>query len=112
MGSGVLMSNKSERDALKSIGAKVHKNSGRNFTKGDGSDSTFIWDVKEASRSFSLTVPVWNKICTDAYKVDPYKNPGLFVILDNSKELAIIEMSVLQQLMEYQRMYEELMRLQ
>lgn len=106
------MSNKSERDALKSIGATAHKNSGRNFTKGDGSDGTFVWDVKEAQRSFSLTVPVWNKICTDAYKVDPYKHPGLFVILEGNKELAIIEMDVLRQLMEYQRLYGELMELQ
>lgn len=92
------MSNKTERDILKSIGARAHPNSGRNYVKGDGSDERFVWDVKEASKSFGLTEKVWLKVCTDAYKVDPYKNPGLFVVLGGNKKLAIIEMDVLQDL--------------
>jgi hypothetical protein len=93
------LSNKSESDILKSIGARVHPNSGRNYIKGDGSDAMFVWDVKEASKSFGLTEKVWLKVCTDAYKVSPYKNPGLFVVLGGTKKLAIIEMDVLQELL-------------
>lgn len=94
------MSNKSERDILKSIGARAHPNSGRNHVKGDGSDDMFVWDVKEASKSFALNDAVWTKITSDAYRVDPYKNPGLFIVLGGTKRLAIIEMDVLQDLME------------
>lgn len=99
-GGAWILSNKSERNILKSIGAKPHPNSGRNYVKGDGSDDTFVWDVKEASKSFTLSESVWSKICTDAYKVNPYKNPGLFIVLGGTKQLAIIEMSVLQELLE------------
>jgi hypothetical protein len=67
-----------------------------------------VWDVKEASKSFTLNESVWSKICTDAYKVDPYKNPGLFIVLGGTKRLAIIEMSVLQELLETKWMYEDL----
>lgn len=93
------MSNRSERRALQAAGAKPHPNSGRGtFKKGDGSDDTFVIDVKEASKSFTLNERVWSKICTDAYKVDPYKHPQLLIVLgeDNKKRLAIVESGVLQ----------------
>lgn len=91
--------NKTERQILKKIKVKPHKNSGRGMKKGDGSDSMFVWDVKEALRSFQLTVPIWNKICSDAYKVDPYKHPALLLSIEN-KQLAVIEVWVLKDMME------------
>jgi hypothetical protein len=89
---------KSEREHLRSIGARPHSNSGRGPVKGDGSDDMFVWDVKEARKSFTLSQSVWDKICTDAYKVDPYKNPGLFVILGGTQKLVVIEASILTEL--------------
>jgi hypothetical protein len=100
---------KSERAHLKSVGAFAHPNSGRmqHGLKGDGSNDMFVIDVKEASKSFTVNESVWTKICTDAYKVDPYKNPQILLILGGSTKLAIIESNVLQELMEYKRKYDD-----
>lgn len=86
--------NKTERNELKRLGAKAHPNSGRGMVKGDGSDDTFVIDVKEAAKSFSLNEKVWSKVCTDAYKVDPYKQPMLAIILgvERPKRLAIVDL--------------------
>jgi len=91
--------NNTERGILIDAGAKPHKNSGRGMKKGDGSDNTFVWDVKEALKSFSVSQANWDKICSDAYKVDPYKNPGLLVVLGGTQKLAVIEISVLKEIM-------------
>lgn len=101
------MSNKTEQDILKSVGARAHKNSGRGMIKGDGSDDMFVIDVKEASKSFTLNDAVWTKICSDAYRVDPYKNPQLLIVLGGTKKLAIIDSEVLQELQEIKRKYED-----
>lgn len=103
------MSNKSERDILLRHGIRPHKNSGRGMVKGDGSDQEFVWDVKEAAKSFTLNDKVWSKICTDAYKVDKYKNPALLVVLGGTSELAIIEVSALKALMKKIEMLENLL---
>lgn len=92
------MSNRSERDVLRKWGIKPHKNSGRGIVKGDGSDEMFVWDVKEASKSFALNESVWSKISTDAYSADKNKYPALLVVLGGSTELAVIEMSILVEL--------------
>ena len=103
------MSNKTERDILLRHGIKPHKNSGRGMIKGDGSDERFVWDVKEASKSFALNESVWSKICTDAYKVDPYKAPALLVVLGGTTELAVVEVSVLKEMMTWIDRYRGLM---
>ena len=58
----------SERSELKRIGAKAHKNSGRNTKKGDATWENFTVDVKENSKSFTLNHDVWAKATTDAIK--------------------------------------------
>ena len=58
----------SERSESKRIGAKQHKNSGRNNTKGDASWNNFVLDFKECSKSFTLNQDVWAKATTDALK--------------------------------------------
>jgi hypothetical protein len=58
----------SERSESKRIGAKQHKNSGRNNTKGDASWNNFVIDFKECSKSFTLNQDVWAKATTDALK--------------------------------------------
>jgi len=93
----------SEKSESKRIGAKQHKNSGRNTQKGDATWKDFVVDFKEASKSFTINKDVWAKACTDAIKAGTDKDPAIIVILGegNTKvRLAIIEMDILEQLME------------
>jgi outer membrane phospholipase A len=93
----------SERGESKRIGAKQHKNSGRNNTKGDASWHNFVVDFKEASKSFTLNKDVWAKVVTDSIQAGRDKSPAIVVILGegNTKvRLAIIEMDMLEQLTE------------
>lgn len=90
------MSNRTEQDVLRRFGIRPHKNSGRGLVKGDGSDSMFVWDVKESHKSVALSHKMWRKICTDAYKVDPSKYPGLLLSIEFGRtELAVVEMEAL-----------------
>jgi outer membrane phospholipase A len=91
----------SERSESKRIGAKQHKNSGRNNTKGDASWHNFVIDFKESAKSFTLNKENWAKAVTDALKKNA--DPAIVVVLGsgNTKtRLAIIEMDMLEQLME------------
>jgi len=88
-----------EKSESKRIGAKQHKNSGRNTQKGDATWNNFVVDFKEVSKSFTLNKDVWAKATTDAIKNG--KDPAILVVLGegNSKvRLAIIELKVLEQL--------------
>jgi len=88
-----------EKSESKRIGAKQHKNSGRNTQKGDATWNNFVVDFKEVSKSFTLNKDVWAKVTTDAIKNS--KDPAIIVVLGegNSKvRLAIIELETLEQL--------------
>ena len=87
----------SERSESKRIGAKQHKNSGRNNTKGDASWHNFVLDFKECSKSFTLNQDVWAKI------VKKSMDPALVIVLGEGTQkvrLAIIELDMLEQLIE------------
>ena len=86
-----------EKSESKRIGAKQHKNSGRNTKKGDASWNNFVIDFKEVKKSFTLNKNVWAKATTDAIKNG--KDPAIVVVIGegNAKvRLAIIEMSILE----------------
>jgi outer membrane phospholipase A len=90
-----------EKSESKRIGAKQHKNSGRNTQKGDASWKNFVVDFKEVGKSFTLNKEVWAKATTDAMKNG--KDPAIVVVMGegNAKvRLAIIEMSILEDMME------------
>ena len=89
----------SERGEINRLGAKAVKNSGRGFLKGDAVWNRFTVDVKEFTNSFSLSRKVWGKICTDAIKRRG-TDPMLLVVLDGQTRLAVIELSVLEELLE------------
>lgn len=91
-----------EKYELKRIGAKPHKNSGRGMKKADGTLDNFVVDVKEYSKSFSVSQDVWAKIVTDTIRVDPNKSPVIMLVLGETKKvrLAIIEWSEFEQLRE------------
>jgi len=91
----------SERSESKRLGAKQHKNSGRNNTKGDASWHNFVLDFKECSKSFTLNQDVWAKVVTDALKKS--MDPALVIVLGEGTKkvrLAIIELDMLEQLLE------------
>lgn len=93
--------NKRERSEAKRIGAKQHKNSGRNLVKGDMSNDSFVIDAKFAAKSFTINADVWAKICTDAMRVDKGKDPALMLVIGEGTKitrLAVIEWDVLESL--------------
>jgi hypothetical protein len=93
----------SERSESKRLGAKQHKNSGRNTQKGDASWKNFVIDFKEVGKSFTINKDVWAKATTDAIKNG--KDPAIVVVIGNDTSktrLAIIELSLLEQLLEDQ----------
>jgi outer membrane phospholipase A len=93
----------SEKFEAYRIGAKLHKNSGRNNKKADATWKNYIIDIKEYSKSFSISQNVWAKIVTDCLKVDKSKSPALILVLgegDRKTRLAVIELSELERLIE------------
>ena len=91
----------SEKSESKRIGAKQHKNSGRNNQKGDASWNNFVVDFKEVGKSFTLNKEVWAKATTDALRNK--KDPAIVVVIgegSSKTRLAVIEMSILEQLVE------------
>jgi len=91
----------SERGESKRLGAKKHKNSGRGTHKGDASWENFTIDFKEVGKSFTINKDVWAKAVTDAIRNG--NDPAIVVVLGESgikTRLAIIEMSILEQLID------------
>ena len=91
----------SERSESKRIGAKQHKNSGRNTRKGDASWENFVVDFKEYPNGIRIDKDMWAKAVTDAIKNG--KDPAIIVVLGegNSKtRLAVIELGILEQLLD------------
>ena len=90
----------SEKSESKRLGAKQHKNSGRNNKKGDATWNNFTVDFKESSKSFTLNQDVWAKVVTDAIKNN--NDPAIVVILGEETKkvrLAIIEVEILEQIL-------------
>ena len=90
----------SEKSESKRIGAKQHKNSGRNTKKGDATWENFTVDFKENSKSFTLNQDVWAKATTDAIRNG--NDPAIIVVLGEGNKktrLAIIELEILEQLL-------------
>ncbi len=90
----------SEANESKRIGAKKHKNSGRNTRKGDATWENFTVDFKENSKSFTLNKDVWAKATTDAIRNG--NDPIIIVILGENgvkTRLGIIEVEVLEEIL-------------
>lgn len=99
-----------EKSEAKRDGARMQKNSGRGkYQKGDAKWYNFLVDYKECKTSFSINKEVWSKICTDTFKVDRNMNPVLKIIIgeDSKTRLALIEWSMLEDLMDRLKKYEE-----
>ena len=89
-----------EKSESKRIGAKQHKNSGRNTKKGDATWQNFVVDFKEVGKSFTLNKSVWAKAVTDALRSNA--DPAIVVVLGETQKtrLAVIELSLLEQILE------------
>lgn len=71
--------------------------------KADASWEDFVVDIKEYSKSYSVSQDSWAKIVTDTLKVDRKKSPALMLVLgEGSKKvrLAIIEWAELERLVD------------
>lgn len=88
----------SEKSESKRIGAKQHKNSGRNTHKGDATWNNFTVDFKECGKSFALNKDVWAKAVTDAIRNG--NDPMILLVLGEGNQkirLAITEFEILEQ---------------
>lgn len=88
-----------EKSESKRLGAKQHKNSGRNTKKGDATWENFTVDFKENSKSFTLNQDVWAKATTDAIRNG--NDPAIVVVLGEGNKktrLAIIELQLLEEM--------------
>jgi hypothetical protein len=92
----------SERGEAKRISAKLHKNSGRGkISKGDARWYNFCIDFKEYPKGMRIDQNVWAKVTTDAMKSG--LDPALILVMGSESKktrLAIIELSILEQLMQ------------
>lgn len=91
----------SEKNESKRIGAKQHKNSGRNTQKGDATWRDFVIDFKESEKSFTINQDNWAKVVTDSIKAGKNKSPAIVLVLGQGNKktrLAIIEFDLLDQL--------------
>lgn len=89
----------SERGESKRIGAKQHKNSGRNTKKGDATWENFTVDFKEYPKGFTVNQDNWAKAVTDALRNG--NDPAIVVVLGEGNKktrLAIVELSLLEDL--------------
>lgn len=94
----------SEKSESKRLGARQHKNSGRNTKKGDATWENFTVDFKEVGKSFTLNKDVWAKATTDAIRNN--NDPAIVVVIGDTgikTRLAIIELSLLEQLLEEEK---------
>jgi hypothetical protein len=92
---------RSEKSEINRLGAKGIKNSGRGIIKGDAKWEGFTIDFKEYPKGFTVNQDNWAKATTDAMKNK--NDPAIVVVLgDDSRKtrLAIIELSLLEQLIE------------
>jgi hypothetical protein len=93
----------SEKNEIKRMNAIPHKNSGRGNKKGDATWKSFVVDIKEAKKSFTLNENVWAKITTDAIKSGINKSPALIIVLGNGPKktrLLVAELSVIEDLVD------------
>ena len=87
-----------EKSESKRIGAKQHKNSGRNTHKGDATWKNFTVDFKEVSKSFTINEKVWAKATTDAIKNN--SDPAIIIVMGqgpNKVRLILTELSIMEQ---------------
>jgi hypothetical protein len=100
----------SERGEIKRIGARAQKNSGRgSYQKGDATNNTFVIDIKEYKKSYSISRDSWAKICTDSFRTSPEKEPMLLLVLGDEQKtrLAVVDYAFIEEMEEVYREWKE-----
>jgi len=87
----LVMSNKSEEEFAKHIGAKPVKNSGRGIKKSDMVKGNYIIDLKESKKSFTLNPKVWSKVQHDAMTYGWDKVPVMVVKFSSGPTLVVMD---------------------
>lgn len=94
----------SEKNEIKKHGMKALKNSGRGrLQKGDATMNGLVVDIKEYTKSYSISRDNWRKICTDAFTTDPDSEPALMLVLGEGSSkvrLAVVEWSMFAEMWE------------
>lgn len=95
---------KSERNEIKRFGGKPQPNSGRGAVKkGDAILGPFVVDVKEYSKSYSISMDNWAKVNTDA-RVSGHYSPALNLVLGDPSSprcrLWVIDDTMFKQMLE------------
>ncbi len=76
----------SELNEIKRDRGKAQKNSGRGqIQKGDATLGPFCYDIKEFAKSFGVSMAVWGKVCTDAFRSGRMV-PALKLVLGSGNE--------------------------
>ena len=83
----------SEKRLAKMDGAKLVKNSGRGYEKGDAKLPPFLIDYKETPKSFTLNWAAWRKHANDAWD-QGHQEPVIVVVLTEAT-LAIVDWEIL-----------------
>lgn len=80
---------KSEALAIKKMGGKAQKNSGRGaVAKGDATLGPFLVDVKEYKTGYTVNLDNWAKICSDAVRMGRMQ-PALNVIMGETNRVGV-----------------------
>lgn len=82
----------SEKAEAKRLDAKLVKNSGRGIKKGDIVKDYRVIDLKEVSKSFTVNMDVWAKICKDAATYSYDNIPMLVIKFPNGVRLAVMDL--------------------
>jgi len=84
-----LATKESELAEIKRFGGTPQKNSGRGAVKkGDAILEPFLVDVKEYSKSYSVSIENWAKISSDAIKSGGYQ-PALNIVLGDTNRVRV-----------------------
>ena len=77
---------KLEDDIIKDLGAKPHKNSGAMHKKLDGSDDSYVYEIKTTSaRQYIFKCADWLEIRRQA--IQQHKEPALVIAFDNKADM-------------------------
>lgn len=81
------------------------KNSGRGkMFKGDAEWQDTVIDIKEYSKSFSISRDKWIKICSDAYQTNAESEPTLMLVLGEGQtrvRLAVVSWATWQEVWQF-----------
>ena len=96
----------SESGEARRDGSTLQRNSGRGqYSKGDAKREFFLVDYKEYSKSFSVSIKSWAKVCTDAVKVNRDLSPLIKLILGEGAQKVRVAILAWSMFEEMERIY-------